>query len=205
MLLDQSTLFGHKDPKKRAEHLYQKGLQLTRQEHYREAVPLLEEAIALDETSAPIHNVLAFSYSQVAGEYQRDEQSMNSLVNKAANTFKKALDLHRQHGGLNQTQITTAADLVAAVERITMEKSQSPPEETRKRVFKEFTELKEAKSGWQDQAWAIIRGTGPDIAGDMNRVKAEAEQEAMNTVVNKYHITERQVRGILQEGANKNW
>ncbi|OHB67924.1 MAG: hypothetical protein A2Y77_03560 [Planctomycetes bacterium RBG_13_62_9] len=198
-------LFGSNDPKKKAERFYQKGLQLTRQQHYREAIPLLEEAVRLDGASAPIHNVLAFSYSQVAGEYEGDEQSMNSWMSKATDTFKKALSLHRQHGGLNQTQVTTATDLVAAVERITMDKSQSPPEETRRKVFKEFTTLKEAKSGWQDQAWAIIRGTGPEIAGDMNRVKAEAEEKAMDTVVNKYHITEWQVRGILQEGANKNW
>lgn len=198
-------LFGSRDPGKRAERLYQKGLELTQQQHYREAVPILEEAATLNQTSARIHNVLAYSYSQVAGEHEGDEQSMDSWINKATETFKKAITLHRHHGGLDQTQITTATDMVAAVERISMTKSQSPPEDTRKEIFKEFIALKEANSDWQDQAWAIIAGTGPDVGADIRRVKAEAEQKATNAVVEKHDITEWQLRGIVQEGENKEW
>lgn len=200
-------LFGSKDPSEKAENLYQKGLKLTRQHHYKDAVPILEEAAKLNQTSAAIHAVLASSYSQIAGEYEGDEQAMNLWMNKATDTFRKAITLHRQHGGLNHTQLTTAMDLVTAVDRINMDKSQSPPKNTRRKIFKEFTTLKEAKNDWQSGAWdAIMRGTDiADMTSRIEKPKADAEEKAMCEVARKYSTTEWQLRAIIQEGENKKW
>jgi hypothetical protein len=198
--------FGPKDPASKAERLYQKGLRLTREHRFQQAIPILEEAAMLNPVSASIHQVLGFSYSQVAGEYEGDEAAMNSWVNKAADTFWKAITLHREHGGLEQKQVTTAMEMVAAVDRINIGKSNTPPEDQRKTIFREYKSARESGFDFYAAAGDIIRGSSlTDMFGSLQRHSGGAEDKAIAHAMKKFGVTERQLRAMIQEGENKNW
>jgi tetratricopeptide (TPR) repeat protein len=200
------ALFGQKDPTSKAEKLYKKGMRLTRQQEYRQAVPLLEEAGRLDPMSAQIHQCLGYSYSRVAGEYEGDEATMNSWMNRAADTFWKAITLHRAHGGLEQKQLTTAMELVAAVDRIKISNSNTPLEEQRRKIFLEYKSKKDSTFDLHSAAGAIIRGDSlTDMSASLRRHSNEAEDKAIAYAANKFNITERVLRAIIQEAENKRW
>jgi tetratricopeptide (TPR) repeat protein len=198
--------FGTKDPIKKAETLYQKGLKAAKAERFRDAISVLEEAAKLNSQSAPIHNILAFSYSRVAGEYEGDETAMASWMSKAANTFWKAITLHRQNGGLEQKQLTTAMELVAAVDRINIIQSNVPPEAERKKIFLEYKSKRESGFDLFAAAGDIIRGDSlSGMFGSLQRHSGNAEDKAIEHVTRTFGLNERQVRAIMQEGENKKW
>jgi len=209
--IDQAT--GAPKPKAStadAEKLYQKGLKFATQENFRQAIPVLEEAAALNPLSAPIHQVLAFSYSQVAGAYAADKAAMNSWVDKAADTFWKACTLHREHGGLEPTQLKRAIEFVAAVDRITMAKSNTPTEDQRKQIFRRYQSAKHSgSSSFESVAVDMIRC---DSVTDMFRTLQKHEkhdrgvgERAVDSVAAEFKITERQLQAIIQEAATKKW
>jgi tetratricopeptide (TPR) repeat protein len=199
-------MFGSKDPIKKAETLYQKGLKAVKAKRFRDAISALEEGAALNPQSAPIHNILAFAYSQVAGEYEHDEAAMNSWISKAADTFWKAITLHRQHGGLEPQQLTTAMGLVAAVDRIKMTQANVPPEEERKKIFLEYQSSKEARFDLFAAAADIGRGDSPsEMLGSLERHSGDAESKAIEHITKKFGIDERQLRAIMQEAETKGW
>jgi tetratricopeptide (TPR) repeat protein len=198
--------FGPKDPNKKAELLYQKSLELVKREKFREAVSLLEEASGLNPVSAPIHNILAFSYVRIADEYTGDEKSMNYWVNKSAEIFWKAIMLHREYGGLEPKQVSTAMEMVAAVDRINMEKSNTPQEKQRKSIFVEYKSKRESGFDFFSAAGDIIRGNSlTDMYGSLRQHSSDAEGKAIAHVTTKFGISERQLRAIIQEGGNKKW
>jgi tetratricopeptide (TPR) repeat protein len=197
---------GNKDPKKKAEILYQKGLAAVKANRFREAIPILEEASKLNENSAPIHMLLALSYTRIAGDFENDEKTMYTWISKAADVYWKAIILHREYGGLDQKQLTTALEFVAAVDRIKMPQSNNLPEEQRKRIYLEYMSLKESKFDLSSVSRDIMQGKNlKDMHDSLQHYSKNAENNSIERVTKSFGINERQIRAIIQEGQNKRW
>lgn len=194
------------DPKKKAETLYQKGLIAVKSNRFRDAIPLFEEASKLDENSAQIHILLALSYTRIAGEYESDENTMDAWIKKAADVYWKAIILHREYGGLDKQQLTTALEFVASVDRIKMSKTNNPPEEQRKRIFIEYMVLKDSGFDLLSVTGDMLQGKNlKDMNNSLQHHSKNAENNAIERVTKSFGINERQIRAIIQEGQNKKW
>lgn len=194
----------------KATMLYKKALQLVKKELFHEASDILKKASKLNPESAQILVVLGYSYLRIADEFKEDEESMNSWVNKAADISWKAIENHRKYGGLNQTQINEATDLVASVDRINMKNDQNLEVFTRMEIFKIFKINSHRSDDWQAGAWDAI-AYGTDLADMMRRREkparpmAQPERKVKQELINSYKITERQLNAIIQEGENEGW
>jgi tetratricopeptide (TPR) repeat protein len=196
--------FGSKEPIKKAESLYQKGLKAIDTDQFGEAISALEEGAKLNPQSAPIHIILAFSYTGIAGEYESDEVALNSWMNKAADTYWKAITLHRQHGGLDEKQWTKAMEIVAMVDRIKITQSNVPPEEERKKIFFEYKSKMEFEFDPFAAMGDIWRSDSLSSAyRSLQQHSGNAEDKAIQHLMSAFGINERQLRAIIQEGENK--
>jgi hypothetical protein len=199
-ILDRiKDVFRPKDPASRAERGYKKGLRLTRQRHFHRAIPILEEAATLNPVSAPIHQVLGFSYSQVAGEYEGDEVAMNSWMGKAADTFWKAITLHREHGGLEEKQLSTAIEIVSAFDRIQMQRSNVPAKDQRMKAYAAYRSRDASGLDFAGALHSFFNGR------NLQASISDAESRMLTEVADKFKISERQMSAIIQEGESNGW
>jgi len=198
--------FISEDPTKKAEALYQEGLNAVRAERFPDALTLLEEAAELNPQSAPIHNILAFSYFRVAAEHTGDEKRANSLAIKGADAWWTAIMLHRQHGGLEPKQLKTAMEFVARVDGVRMRETNTPPEAERKKIFLEWKARRESGFNFDAAAGDILKGRDLlEMAQAFSRHSGSAESKAIEHVSKTFGVTERQLQAIVMEGINKSW
>ena len=194
------------DPIKKAESLYQEGLNAVRAERFKDAVSLLEVAARLNPQSAPIHNILAFSYFRIGAENMGDEETINSLASKGADTWWRAITLHRQHGGLEPKQLTTAMEFVARVDGAKMRQANVPPEEERKKIFLEWKVRRESGFDFNAATGDMLKGRDLlEMTQAFSRHSGNAESIAIEYVTKTFGLNERQLRAIVMEGANKKW
>lgn len=197
-----------------SKELFRDGLSLFNQEKFREAIPILENAVRIDPTFAPAQFTLGGAFSKVAGEYADDEDAIRIWANKSADAFRKSISLASLYGGLNEKQLTLAQKAVMTYERAEtaykiQREASLPPEGQRKQIYAEFMETKNAEllQGIDIHylTEASKRGELAQIAQDLERDATEAEKKAIAKITKKYRITKEQLMAIAQEGEEQKW
>jgi len=196
-----------KDPEK----LYRDGLKQFGEGKFRDAAQNLEEVIKLNPTSAPAYFTLGATYSRIAGEYGSDENAIRPWIEKSAESFRKALRLASQYGGLNPKQIDTAKNVVTAFDRVVEKQTPSLPEEQRKKIYADFMETKDTElllgtNLARDVMMASGRPGGlAQMMQSLNSNSAKANEAAAAKITNKYHVNRGQLMAIEEEGKKNKW
>jgi hypothetical protein len=193
---------------------FQHGLDLFNQGKPREAILILEVVAKTDPTFAPAQFTLGAAYSRVAGEYGDDEESVRVWANKSAEAFRKATDLARRYGGLNDKQLAMAQDAVRMFESAegayqARKGAPSLPEDQRKRIYAEFMQAKDSAFlqgiDMQDLEAASRRGDLAHMAQSLNFQGTKAEDAVSAKIAGKHKITREQLMAIEREGDAKKW
>jgi tetratricopeptide (TPR) repeat protein len=193
---------------------FQQGLDLFNQGKIREAIRILETVAKTDPTFAPAQFNLGGAYSRVAEEYGDDEGSVRTWANKSAEAFRKAIDLARRHGGLNDKQLAMAQDAVSMFESAeaayqAQKWTPSLPEDQRKRIYAEFMQAKDSAFlhgiDMQDLEAASKRGDLAHMARSLTFKGTNAEETVIAEMAEKHKITREQLLAIEREGDAKEW
>jgi hypothetical protein len=193
---------------------FQHGLDLFNQGKPREAILILEVVAKSDPTFAPAQFTLGAAYSRVAGEYGDDEGTVRIWANKSAEAFRKAIDLARQYGGLNDKQLAMARDAVSMFESAegayqARRGAPSLPEDQRKRIYAEYMQAKDSAFlqgiDMQDLEAASKRGDLAHIAQSLNFQGTKSEDAVIARIAEKHGITREQLLAIEREGDAKEW
>jgi hypothetical protein len=193
---------------------FQHGLDLFNQGKPREAILILEVVAENDPTFAPTQFTLGAAYSKVAGEYGDDEESVRVWANKSAEAFRKAIDLARRYGGLNDKQLAMAQDAASMLESAegayqTRKGAPSLPEDQRKRIYAEFMQAKDSAFlqgiDMQDLEAASKRGDLAHMAQSLNFQGTKSEDAVVAKMAEKHKITREQLLAIEREGDAKKW
>jgi tetratricopeptide (TPR) repeat protein len=194
------------------EKLYQDALELFGKERFREAADALEELARFDPGSATTQFTLGATYSRIAGEYEEDEETMRSWVEKSSRAFGEAVNLARQYGGLNDQQLAMARDASTAFDRLMERDRPSLPEDQRKTIYADYVETKDSElllgTSLVQDVGAASRGPAASLAQMMEAVQgnaAKAEEAAVGKITQKYGITRGQLMAIEEEGKEKKW
>ena len=194
-------LFGSDNPVKKSARLYKKGLALAEKNHYREAVSLIEKAIALNKNSASFHNLLAISMANISREYiDKDETEITLWLNKAADAYWKAIIIDRRSNELDSHQLSNALDFVTSWDRAQMQRANSPSIDKRKEIYSKYKKgLSEAVSF--DTFNNFLRKDTLNLVSGV----ADKKRENFKNILNEFNLSERQIKAIIQEGENENW
>jgi len=195
------------------EEMYKQAVQLFGQNKFHDAVKLLEETARLNPGSAPVQFTLGATYSRIGAERPHDEDHARRWMLKSRDAFQKCLDLAPRSGGLNEKQLTTAREAVIAFDRVAAIGSPTRPEGERKRIFADFMETHDTEfllgtniAQEFNQAAGGDPGAGlVAMMQSLNRNAAQADAATYAKIGGKYHVSEGELRAIVDEGKQKKW
>lgn len=169
---------------------------------FRDAAEALEEAARLIPDSAPVHYTLGLTYSQIAGEYGSVEEEVRPWAKKSRDCLKKAVDLAMRFGGLNEDQLSLARESVTGLDRLMEEDSPPTAEDQRRKIFADFGDFR-LKCVPQEPPAAATSPSG--FLQSIARNTGQADATAYAKTVEKYGLSESQIKDIVEEGKQKGW